>query len=284
MESNNSRNPEDLEIAHYLGHKLGLFLEDVHSYWHLSELTDEEKHLREARQEPVNAGLILRELLKVVDDFSRNEPNLKFEYERHHAPPLAKSVIHEFTRDIDDAIRIILFSRQYELEGVPVFSQDEVRNDFGSHPFFDVFNGRARQCLTDWEFGLDAEQMGEILRTHPNEFSNRSVLLLPLRQACAEFMTLFSDSLRSAIRMFRNQNVSYVRYSVSSTNSGYQLEYWPQYNYTPIVFGNGLTTPLDHTVKIGHYHFQGWRNGKVTRDGGVYFASPQNSSAHLRDF
>lgn len=263
MASNNSRNPEDLSFARSIGEELGSSLD--------------RKHALGFRSKPANADQILHSVLRRIDD--------KFGYGRLSDKSLADSAIQEFTRDIYDAIQIISFSRQNKLDGVPVFSQSLVHNDFDIPPLFDVFSGQARESVIGSVSEVGVEKMGVLLgQPLLGGLDFRSVKLLPLREACTGFMTLFSDSLRSAVRIFRAQNTSYVRYTVHSTGSGYQLEYWPQYKYSPIVFGNGLTTPLDHTVKIGYYHFQGWRNGNVIRDGGVYFASPQNISTHLRDF
>ena len=78
------------------------------------------------------------------------------------------------------------------------------------------------------------------------------------REAVTGFMTLFADSLRAAMRAFASSNTSYITYTVHSKNSQYQLEYFPQCNYSPTLFGSTLTTPVVDKIKIGHYHFQGF--------------------------
>jgi hypothetical protein len=73
-------------------------------------------------------------------------------------------------------------------------------------------------------------------------------------------------------------------FTVHSGNSGYQLDYFPQYRYTPTVFGGAtLSTPVSQTIANGHYCFEG-RKGGTTRDPGVHYAGPGSTSTRTTAF
>jgi hypothetical protein len=74
-------------------------------------------------------------------------------------------------------------------------------------------------------------------------------------------------------------------FTVHSANSGYQLDYFPQYRYTPTVFGGAaLSTPVSQTIATGHYCFEGRKGGTTTRDAGVHYAGPGSTSTRTTAF
>lgn len=74
-------------------------------------------------------------------------------------------------------------------------------------------------------------------------------------------------------------------FTVHSANSGYQLDYFPQYRYTPTVFGGAkLSTPVSQTIANGHYCFEGRHGGTTTRDPGLHYAGPGSTSSRTTAF
>lgn len=98
------------------------------------------------------------------------------------------------------------------------------------------------------------------------------------------FFRLFTSSFWSARRTLGRGSAAAIHFTVDCMNHGYQLEYWPQFFFSPTVFGGSLTRPVKATIPVNHYHFQGWKNGNVTRDGGLYLADANNTTAFLRAF
>ena len=107
----------------------------------------------------------------------------------------------------------------------------------------------------------------------------------PRRQVARDFFGLLTASLWGARKSVASGGASMVNFTVDCTNHGYQLDYWPQFQFSPVAFGGGRPTrPVTATIPVNHYHFQGWINGAVTQDGGLYAADQFNTAAWLRAF
>ena len=115
----------------------------------------------------------------------------------------------------------------------------------------------------------------------------RSIEIVEEDRASRGFLTLFADSLRTAVRWWSTPSSSTLQanpFTVYSGN-GYQLDYFPQFQYSPVAFAGGKkSSPVTDHVPSNHYKFEGWLNNTVTRDSGTYFAGPASHSAHLRSF
>ena len=203
-------------------------------------------------------------------------------------PPLDGTAATDLTGQIDSALRLIAFWRAAGLDGALVWIGDGDDAAQETPALFDVFNPLARRMLADGDYDPpqnfdDAAALRLWKLVQVKRFSGQ-LAIMPLDAASAAFTTLFAGNLRGAVRATRNAGTSYVDYTVNSKASGYQLEFHPQYNVSPVVFGGVLTTPVSQTILIGRYRFQGWLGSTLTRDGGVYFASPATPSATLRAF
>jgi hypothetical protein len=244
------------------------------------------------RREPVSlARRLLSELIDEVNrDLGPPEYDRFVEQAKQRGTQLNASASIDLTANITDALRLIGFWPQIGLDGVLVWiarRQDD--NGFDEPALFDVFNPLARRMLlgrdNEDDFlgnGFDASAIRRWAEIAAREFRYK-LTIVPPAIASRGFLTLFTDSLRSTVRSQRNANTSYVDYTVHS-GSGYQLEYYPQFNATPLVFGGTPTSPVSQRVLIGRYRFQGWLNGQLTTDGGTYLASPNTPTATLRDF
>jgi hypothetical protein len=62
------------------------------------------------------------------------------------------------------------------------------------------------------------------------------------QQATRGFVTLFVDSIRTMLKSFTQANVTHINYTVHSQKPRYQLDYWPQFNFSPLAFGGGAFT------------------------------------------
>jgi hypothetical protein len=111
-----------------------------------------------------------------------------------------------------------------------------------------------------------------------------TIEVLPRRDVAQGFFGLFTLNFWAARRSVGLGGRAKILYTVDSQASGYQLEYWPQFLYSPVVFGASLTRPVSATIPVNHYRFQGWINNNVTRDTGLYFANAANPNTVLRAF
>lgn len=125
---------------------------------------------------------------------------------------------------------------------------------------------------------VDPEGWDQIAETVP------FVDMRPVSEAGRAFFNLFTISFWMGRRSAARTGQSMVNFTVDCSNHGYQLEYWPQFLFTPTVFGGNLTRPVSMLVPINHYHFQGWLNNVVTPDGGLYPADPTNTLVTLKAF
>jgi hypothetical protein len=223
----------------------------------------------------------------LLTDLTREIRGAVAEQDIPTAAPLNPEATFELTTHISNLLRLMAFSQRIRLDGMLVFTADREANPFRMAPVFDIFNPRARRGLHgQWDYhdlfrgaAHDSDFRGSI-REIAAEFRS-DVAIIPEREAATGFMTLFADSLRAAMRAFRNS--SYVNYTVTTRKDDYQLEYYPQYYTSPEVFGSKLTSPVSQDVLIGHYRFRGWYQGQLTRDPGLYWAGPNNLGAHLRN-
>jgi hypothetical protein len=106
----------------------------------------------------------------------------------------------------------------------------------------------------------------------------------PVPEAARNFFSLFTVSYWLGRRSVAKTGQVTVHFTVDCSQHGYQLEYWPQFLFTPTAFGGSLTRPVSATVPINHYHFHGWLNNVLKPDGGLYPADANNTRARLRAF
>jgi len=155
-----------------------------------------------------------------------------------------------------------------------------VENPFGEPPLVDFLNPRARRSFLKGpapseNFRQTVRAMGEM----------KVVEVRKPQDALVGFMTLFTDSVTvAALAAASSGGTTYVNYRVTSQNSGYQLEYYPQYNFSPVVFGSTLTYPVTANIKSGHYYFQGWSGGILHTESRVHFAGKNNTSTVIQAF
>lgn len=132
---------------------------------------------------------------------------------------------------------------------------------------------------------FELDDRGDVYRWRRIAARAPFVRLRPRQEAATTFFRLFTFNFWSARRSINSSGgPATVNFTVDCKNSGYQLEYWPQFLYSPTVFGAKLTRPVSAVIPINHYHFQGWIGGAVTPDGGLYVADPNNNAAMLRAF
>jgi hypothetical protein len=279
--ANDTQSPHEIAFAQLIGQRYG------------KRLTAWPSPFRGVfRREPVpRARRLLSQLIDEINrDLGPPEHDRFAERAKQRGTQLNASASIDLTAYITDALRLIGFWAQIGLDGVLVWhGRRQQDNGLNEPALFDVFNPLARRMLygrdNEDDFvgnGFDSSAIREWARIAATRFSDQ-LAIVPPATASRGFLTLFTDSLRSTVRSQRNANTSYVDYTVHS-GSGYQLEYYPQFNATPLVFGGTPTSPVSQRVLIGRYRFQGWLNGKLTTDGGTYLASPNTPSATLRDF
>ncbi len=165
----------------------------------------------------------------------------------------------------------------------------KVENAYDAYPLIDLFNARARSSIANGGFksaDIDApREFYSALRAWIRQVSEgSSARSAPTFRALRDFFTLFIDSIRAAARSRQFSSQPAVSFTLHASNSGYQVEYYHQYKFSPVVFGSTLTTPVTGILQVGHYHFQGWKSSQLVQDPGVYFAGPSSTSAHVRTF
>ncbi len=158
---------------------------------------------------------------------------------------------------------------------------------YRANPMVDLSNRRTWRSLgLPYLSGLTQPRQQERgfrrLLTRDVQNSAFPVEMVDRRSAINGFLQLYIESIRTIGKVGPPDHEN-QQFTVHTHNHGYQLEYFPQYLYSPVVFGNVLSTPVSSRLATGHYCFQGWRNGTLIRDSGVYYAEPGRST-HLRDF
>jgi hypothetical protein len=265
------RDPSDIAFAREMGEKYG-------------PMIDGPMH-QVPRSEPV-VGNLLRGLVREIEENLRSSKHEGFTAPFVHLGP---SAALDLAVQIESALRLLALWREIKLDGVLV-SMDNRQSEFNVPALFDVFNPLARRMLTGHQNGSDpirsAHDFNSLKQWTQDKAAqiNNRVAIVPSAVASKGFVTRFVDSLRSTVKSRQTATTSYVDYTVDCRASGYQLEYYPIYNNSPVVFGQKLTRPVSQTVLIGSYYFQGWFNGQLTEDGGTYVAAPNSRAATLRAF
>lgn len=269
MNSDEERNPSDIEFAQTSGRRLVNLLLGAGKIrltdWFRVGISD-------------LAKIVLSEAVSDVRQYQSgtNSPDDLLIYEQ---------ATIEFVRSLDKAIRLISLSRFARLPGIAVLRGND---QFGCLPIFDVFNERARRTLfLDGSGPPDPGEphQGAAWPAWIREFLpiSESVLLLDEQRAVGGFSALFVDCLRAFIKWTTSRNTN-GNFTVHCGH-GYQLDWYHQFNYSPVVFGCGaMSSPVVGALNTGNYCFQGWKNNIMTLDSGVYFAGPNSNVATLRSF
>jgi hypothetical protein len=173
----------------------------------------------------------------------------------------------------------------YELGALDVFPVLRgLQNDFQLPIAVDYKSSRAMQSIFYTYILRGKEYQSHDFRA-PIAVTPLSIDYAPRPFALESFVTLFVHGfrwLRSTVSSSRSP--SHVNFTVDCTNYGYQLEYFPQFFYSPTVFGGTLTRPVTASIPVNHYHFQGWKNSVLTQDTGLYRADSSSTAATLRAF
>ncbi len=277
MDSTEERSPADVAFAARAGETLS------------DALLDRRGWLEAFRAEPVRLpaeqfiGELLLELRR--DRAQRGQPTLPRGLDREAVAPL--------TKPVEDVLRVLALSRDAGLHGVIAMStgagalapwvvvdvySTQVRRSLGGLVPGEWLERRPPdRALTEWMRDLAEGPGGSLPQP------NLRVQVVDEREATRGFVTQIADSFRTAVRYFTSSGGGGQRFTVHTRQHQFQLESYPQYWYSPVVFGATLTSPVDGMLATGHYHFQGWQNGTVVTDGGVYFAGPGSTAATLRN-
>jgi hypothetical protein len=182
----------------------------------------------------------------------------------------------EFVEDLVRVRRLIDYSRALDLGGMLVFRKAE--NVFGEPPLLDFLNPRTRRAF------LKGRASRELTVSVRELTEQGGVEIRDYRAASTGFMILFTDSVQANVRAAGSTGTTHVNYTVNSQNKGYQLEYYPQYNYSPVVFGTTLTYPVTDYIKTGHHYFQAWHHNTLYTDSRARFAGTNNTSTTIQAF
>jgi hypothetical protein len=158
----------------------------------------------------------------------------------------------------------------------------DLKNTFGAPTLVDVFSDSAVSGLSSTIARgprQDQPQQWRSFRNWTQDLQrSNEVLKVDRLTGVHGFLTLFVDTLAAVARIFRAGGSTTVHFTVDSMNFGYQLEYYPQYRYSPKVFGSNLSRPVSAQLPTGPYYFQGRKTGLVIKDPPVHFAGPSNTS------
>jgi hypothetical protein len=167
-----------------------------------------------------------------------------------------------FARQLESALQLIDLCDMLRVEGLVVIYASE--NPLEASALFDFTNYRALSLLGDRRskpFGL----VNPSLRTDIETLSkiDSRVQIVSREQGIRSFLHLFSDAFGRIARA-SHANQSYAPFTLLSQNRGYQVEFWPQYNCSPLVLGSTLTYPVTDYIAFDYYHFQGHRPSHAT--------------------
>lgn len=110
------------------------------------------------------------------------------------------------------------------------------------------------------------------------------VVMKDRSHAMSSFLTKFTDSFRRMATCLGGGGPSHIGFTVDCKKYDYHLEYFPQFYYSPKVFGSNPTRPVTDVVPVNNYYFQGWFEGKKTLDPGLHYAGPGRTKTMLRAF
>ncbi len=192
----------------------------------------------------------------------------------------------EFLSDFEQAVRLIAFYDAIDFPGMLVLRN--IRNVFDAGVLIDVFSRGAHEALSSGNEPAPRpdrpEEWGAFRRwVERRAEGSPDVTWADRTTALRGFVTLFADSLRALARTSASGGSPGVAFTVHSGH-GYQLDYYRQYRYAPVVFGSKLSSPVSRGLATGHYCFQGRKPGVLIKDSGVHFAGPGNTSTQLTDF
>lgn len=112
-----------------------------------------------------------------------------------------------------------------------------------------------------------------------------TIELRPAREVAATFFGLLAMSVSEALSGLLQRHSRHIKFTVDSQNSGYQLQYWPQYYFSPQVFGGNLTRPVTAHVARNVYCFMGTnRKGRVVYDQAAHRCDDKNTSTVIVAF
>lgn len=167
-------------------------------------------------------------------------------------------------------------------------------NPFGFGLVVDVFNDLARRALEMLAAGAsDAgpAHSGQIPVNSPRwklslQMRGAPVAMISEDEASRAVLTLFFDALRSSTKssqtgggMTAQLGGGGFSFTANCNLSGWALECWPQFTYSPVRFGSSLTWPVHGQMPTsGHYYFQGLQGVNIKKDNAPHYASPTNNS------
>ena len=106
------------------------------------------------------------------------------------------------------------------------------------------------------------------------------------------FAVLGSPSVRGAARFVTSARARATAassapplqvYTANCNLTGWILEIWPQFNYSPIRFGNMVTWPVTDTLPTaGNYMFQGLKGGSVRQDLTPHYLGPSRAQTLVK--
>ena len=172
--------------------------------------------------------------------------------------------------------------------GVPMLTGQD--NVFALDTIIDILNPRALKALSDLASAgggdQDSQSPPRFSRAWLRSLQNRGtpVRLAQRNEAATSFLTMFVDTLRSVARSTSRGAPVGANFTVNSLTSGYVLESWPQFNFSPTAFGSGPTSPVSDYLTSGHYRFHGRKNGQLIQDPGVHYAGPTRLSTTMSAF
>lgn len=197
-----------------------------------------------------------------------------------------QSLISRQDGEMPERLPLLRIGQDPLLREVQVHLDDVVSIDFANERSTKAIVARARSVQDDPAAApdLDMATKGDPRVWDALAETVPFLEMRPVPEAARNFFSLFTVSYWMGRRSVAKTGQSTVHFTVDCSQHGYQLEYWPQFLFTPTVFGGKLTRPVSATIPINHYHFQGWLNNAITPDGGLYPADANNTHAMLRAF
>ncbi|TJW51965.1 MAG: hypothetical protein E5X65_20770 [Mesorhizobium sp.] len=176
-------------------------------------------------------------------------------------------------------------------------------NGFGLDVVVDIFNHRARRSLEAFAENDDSreiEQGASDGATFSTVYSSNWVKSLQTRSAPIEiaspneatvsFLTLITDAIRfvansgsAGTHVSTGGGGTGFPFTANCNLSGWILESWPQYTYSPMRFGSVPTWPVVGSLPTsGNFYFQGRKGRAVRKDSSPHYASVASNSTIVR--